>query len=359
MKISILNLQNNYCDIGCGSISLSEAARVLSLNGFFVENIFTSFNEKDLSSVLPSLLKAKPNILIVIGNTALFAKHTKKDIPDFVEDTLFEIGNMQHILCDNLTNNFLHEVIVPTIKQKEKKAITVEVYRTFGIEYDTLTELLAPCIANKAKIKFEFFRIGHLDYETHIKYAQTAPVGVVEEIRRKTAVALKPHLYALKSIDLNELVVEILQTRKKTVCVAESFTGGALAAKLVEVEGASAVIKEGLVVYSNDSKTSRLKIDTKLLKNYGAVSIETVYEMAALELSQAGADYVLATTGYASAPVSTDQTKNAIRGNFFIAVGDSKDIHIHQHVYAVGTKRQVMNYGVSQALFALYKKLTK
>ena len=65
-----------------------------------------------------------------------------------------------------------------------------------------------------------------------------------------------------------------------TLSLAESCTGGLVSAGLVEIPGCSTVLIEGMVTYSNQSKVSRLNVDEHTLAECGAVSEETVSQMA-------------------------------------------------------------------------------
>ena len=71
-------------------------------------------------------------------------------------------------------------------------------------------------------------------------------------------------------------IVETLGTRGDTLSVAESCTGGLIAAAVIAVPGASRVFTEGLVVYANEAKTARLGVPRDIIVRFGAVSHETV-----------------------------------------------------------------------------------
>jgi len=99
--------------------------------------------------------------------------------------------------------------------------------------------------------------------------------------------------------DLAQTVVDLLSRKHKTVACAESCTGGLLSCMLTAVPGASQVFLESFVTYANEAKMSRLGVKEETLRMYGAVSEETVGEMAAGCLAATGADYALAVTGIA------------------------------------------------------------
>lgn len=96
-----------------------------------------------------------------------------------------------------------------------------------------------------------------------------------------------------------EAVVRRLVERHQTLAVAESLTGGLLAAVVVDVPGASAVFRGGLVVYATDLKSSLVGVPPALLAERGPVDPGVARLMAEGARDRCGADWGLATTGVA------------------------------------------------------------
>jgi len=94
-------------------------------------------------------------------------------------------------------------------------------------------------------------------------------------------------------------VVSELVSRGQTLAVAESLTGGLLAATLVEVPGVSKVFRGGLVVYATDLKATLAGVDQTLLAERGPVDPDVARELAAGAARVCGADWGLSTTGVA------------------------------------------------------------
>jgi nicotinamide-nucleotide amidase len=99
--------------------------------------------------------------------------------------------------------------------------------------------------------------------------------------------------------DIARAVVGRLTTRGQTLAVAESLTGGLLAARIVDVPGASAVLRGGVVAYATDLKHRLLGVDPDLLAARGAVDPEVAAQMAGGVRRRLGADWGVATTGVA------------------------------------------------------------
>lgn len=83
------------------------------------------------------------------------------------------------------------------------------------------------------------------------------------------------------------------------VCTAESCTGGLLAKYLTDIPGSSAYFRQGWITYDNEAKRKELNVSAQTLEKFGAVSEETVREMAAGAARQSGAPIALAISGVA------------------------------------------------------------
>ncbi len=106
---------------------------------------------------------------------------------------------------------------------------------------------------------------------------------------------------------IEQIVHEKLLNRGQTLAVAESCTGGAIAAKFTAIAGASAYFECGVVSYSNSSKESVLGVSRASLEKHGAVSEQIALEMADGVKRISGADYAIATTGIAGPTGGSDE----------------------------------------------------
>ena len=91
----------------------------------------------------------------------------------------------------------------------------------------------------------------------------------------------------------------LLKSKKLSLSTAESCTGGGVAAAITSVAGSSEYFMGGIVAYSNDVKVSLLHVSSETLEKYGAVSRETVMEMAAGAMNTLKTDCAIATSGIA------------------------------------------------------------
>lgn len=98
---------------------------------------------------------------------------------------------------------------------------------------------------------------------------------------------------------MEKTVASLMKKNHKTLSVAESCTGGLLAAKLTSVPGSSNFFKQGLIVYSNESKITLLGIPKSIIKREGAVSRTVARIMAEHVRRKAHTDYGISITGIA------------------------------------------------------------
>ena len=80
-------------------------------------------------------------------------------------------------------------------------------------------------------------------------------------------------------MNLNQKIVALLKRKKLKISFAESCTGGLLSSAITSVDGSSKVFTMGLVTYSNQAKTTVLKVHKNVIKKYGAVSIQCCLAM--------------------------------------------------------------------------------
>ena len=120
---------------------------------------------------------------------------------------------------------------------------------------------------------------------------------------------------------LEELAHKTLTERGLTLATAESCTGGNIARLLTAQAGSSTYFKGGIVAYSNEVKESALGVQYSTLEAHGAVSEETVREMAEGVRERMGADYAIATTGIAG---PTGGTPEKPVGTVWVAVASAQ-----------------------------------
>jgi len=118
---------------------------------------------------------------------------------------------------------------------------------------------------------------------------------------------------------IDELVAATLTARSLTVAIAESCTGGLLAARLTELPGASTYFLGGVLTYSNEAKEDLAGVPAAVLAEHGAVSQETAVAMARGARANVKADIAISVTGIAG-PGGGSENKPV--GTVWFAVAD-------------------------------------
>ncbi len=111
--------------------------------------------------------------------------------------------------------------------------------------------------------------------------------------------ALGEAVYSVNGLGLEAVVAELLKHRKLTIATAESCSGGLLSSRLTDVPGSSAYMQQGVVCYTNESKTAWLGVPATLIEEYGAVSEPVAKAMAAGIREKASSDVGVGITGIA------------------------------------------------------------
>jgi nicotinamide-nucleotide amidase len=135
---------------------------------------------------------------------------------------------------------------------------------------------------------------------------------------------------------IEAVVVRLLARKGKTLAIAESCTGGAIANRVTNVPGASAVFLGGIVAYSNGVKEKFLGVHPETLKKHGAVSGFVAREMAVGARKKFGADFAIAATGIAG-PGGGTKAKPA--GTVFIALAGAFGTVVERKSNAFGREK--------------------
>ena len=152
--------------------------------------------------------------------------------------------------------------------------------------------------------------------------------------------------------DLAGQVLAQLRERGQTVAVAESLTGGLVAAALTDIPGASASFRGAMVAYATELKAELLGVDRDMLARHGAVYAPVAAAMAAGVRTRLGATYGVATTGVAGPEPADGQPV----GTAHIAVSAADDTVVRT-IALRGDRHQIRRLTVEHALGLLLGRL--
>ncbi len=191
------------------------------------------------------------------------------------------------------------------------------------------------------------------DCTIEIVYSESDSKIAVDEVIRVFVTSLDKYVYALEDITLAERLFQLLKLRRMKISTAESFTGGGIGGRLVEVPGISEVFYEGVNTYANESKTDRLGVQEMTIKSNGAVSGETAYQMAEGLIRHGGCDVSVATTGIAGH--KSDNTAKPV-GLCYIAVGQKNGTSVYKYNLS-GDRKTITETAINYALFLVYRHI--
>ena len=161
------------------------------------------------------------------------------------------------------------------------------------------------------------------------------------------------YLFAEDDQTLDSVLAGLLRGSGETLALAESCTGGLIAARITRVAGSSAWFLEGAVTYSNQAKTRMLQVPGELIEELGAVSAEVAVAMAKGARATSGADLALSVTGIAGPGGGTPEKPV---GTVFIALADRNACVVREYQFP-GDRGRVRSITCFAALNLLRKHL--
>ena len=149
-------------------------------------------------------------------------------------------------------------------------------------------------------------------------------------------------------------IVEVLNKSGMTLAIAESLTGGLVSSAICGVPGASEVLLEGVVSYTDESKITRLGVRRETIEIHTSVSSQTAAEMAEGVRKNLGADIGISTTGVAG-PGETDENGNP-RGLVYVGLSSGNETSVSRHMFD-GTRNAIREQAKDICLERLYEIL--
>lgn len=342
---NITNTNAAYLSVKCAELGLS-----------LYNQQVVGDNEQRLASALKTALK-RSDIVILTGGLGPTQDDLTKEVAakvmgcNLVEDSYtrerIETILKNSIYKDNIPENNWKQALVPEgatvvdnnngtapgliMEKGEKKVILIPgppnemqpMFEEFIYQY---LEALEPAVLYSKMVKIcgegesqvETQIMDLIDGQTNPTIATYAKTGEVHlrvtakaETLEEAKSLVKPVVKNLKSRfkdaiystdekeTLEAAVVKQLRKKNLQLVTVESCTGGLLAGRIVNVNGASEVFSQGFVTYSNKSKRKLVDVDKSTLKKYGAVSKEVAKEMAKGGIFATDADVCVAITGVA------------------------------------------------------------
>ena len=154
---------------------------------------------------------------------------------------------------------------------------------------------------------------------------------------------------------IEDKIGALLTQKEKTICTAESLTGGKIASTIVLVPGSSAYYKGSFVAYSAATKISLLDVSSETIAKHSVVSREVAVEMAKGAKEKLQTNYALAVTGNAG-PTADHNDKEV--GVVFIALATDTEVFVEEFNFGKPRGR-VIDKTVNKSLEMLQKEILK
>lgn len=199
-------------------------------------------------------------------------------------------------------------VEAPPVRAVLSRATPLLAYtvRMFGIPESEIAKSLREIEADGVELEAveitTCLRKGEIEID--VRYRAEAAT-VAEAVRVGLVDRHAQHLFSLDGETIDSQLAGLLDGRR--LGLAESCSGGLLAARITDLPGASAYFAGGVVAYSNEAKADLLGVDPGLIEAHGAVSAEVAEAMSRGALERFGADVAVAITGIAGPDGGTEE----------------------------------------------------
>lgn len=219
---------------------------------------------------------------------------------------------------------FVNEVKSRLARRGGKLRLYTRELRITGLPESEVDQRIAPICAQYPGAETTIlFSAGEIQLHPRLwSEDEQAALKLLDQIVKGFALALGEHLFTTSGETLEEVVARELQEHQATIAVAESCTGGMLAARLTNVAGSSAYFLGGVVSYSNELKFAWVDVPRDLIESKGAVSSEVALAMADGVRRRAGSTLGVGITGIAGPSGGTAEKPV---GLVHIAIADEKN----------------------------------
>ena len=251
------------------------------------------------------------------------------------------------------------EQVEPWLARRSGRVLVSRYIRIFGMGESEVDSRLRDLMAGENPPLSPYCETGE------VMLRATASAETEAEARDKllpllieTRLRLGRVVYAVEENDggsLAKAAVTALSARKWTCATCESLTGGLISATLVEVPGASAVVRGGLVTYQTDTKTLLAGVPAETIEAHDVVSAEVAIAMARGTRERLGVDIAVSATGLAGPGGGTPERPV---GTVFVGVATARGAYAIP-LHLTGDRARIRTLAVKYAINALREEALK
>jgi nicotinamide-nucleotide amidase len=195
----------------------------------------------------------------------------------------------------------MEETVLPWLRtmRSSGEVFLTRTFQTFGISESGLDELVAGAVKEEeGRLAFRA-SFPQISMRVTVRGKSNEVEARLDELANRIRSRIGQFVYGEGDITMEEVVGKLLKEQGKTLGIAEAVSGGLVTHRLTNVPGSSAYFQGTIVAYSDTAKTSLLGVKPETLRQHGAVSEETVREMATGVRERLGASLGIAVTGIA------------------------------------------------------------
>ena len=412
MKVSIISIGDELLIGQVVNTNASWMSQLLVSNGMNVDKVYTISDKRaDIEETLSLSLKGSDAVIITGGLGPTKDDVTKKTLCDFFNSELVEDSATFEVISDifakrgyPMTDTNRQQALVP----KCCKVLLNKRGTAPGMWFEVGAKVVVSLPGVPFEMQYlmngevvprmlEHFKVEHIIHKNqlfqgigesflsdrienwelalpqNIKLAYLPKAGLlrlrltaigadkealmakIDELVKELYSMVGEYILGEDMENLAEVLAYKMKTEGKTLAVAESCSGGAIASSITQKAGASEYFKGGVVAYSNAVKENVLGVKSSTLAEHGAVSEETATEMVRGVLKLMDADYAIATTGIAGPGGGTPEKPV---GTVWIAVA-SKDEVFAQKMTFGDDRLRVIERTANQAFANMLKLITK
>jgi len=228
--------------------------------------------------------------------------------------------------------NLIEENLIPYLKEKFPPSIIKKskTLRITGLGESSVNELIRDYINKQSNFSFGIYANPE-DIQVQITtqaLTEKETDKLLQSSVNQLSKILDNYIYGSDDDTLEEVVGKLLKTKKLTVAVAESCTGGMLGEMITRIPGSSEYFQGGVISYSAQIKEELLKVPPEVIKKYGEVSKEVSQLMAEGVRSCCHSDIGISITGIAGPGGATEKKKV---GLVYMALADGKKTITQKH----------------------------
>ncbi|UOX32496.1 competence/damage-inducible protein A [Flavobacterium sediminilitoris] len=254
----------------------------------------------------------------------------------------------------------IDEVIVPKlINEFNRSSIVHKTVMTYGRGESLIAEQIEDWENNLPN----YIKLAYLPSPGKVRLRLTARGNNEEGLKNEIENRIKELYKIIGEIivgteddqPIENVIAELITSKKKTLSIAESCTGGKIAQSLTAISGASSYFKGSIISYATETKINILGVPRELIETYSVVSKQVVESMALQSQKIFASDYAIATTGNAG-PNKGDS--EAEIGTVFIALATPEGVYSEEFNFGQ-PREKVIGRAVNKAFELLYKEILK